>query len=82
MVNCSDSNSKHPLQLELVNYNYRVLVLRAPDGSCLMTNSEDHTIRLFNLPAQFYSTGGGIDFEQIDGEMVCNAMFVINGYSI
>lgn len=27
----------------------------APDGSCICTNSEDHRIRVFNLPSQFYS---------------------------
>uniref|UniRef100_A0A8C5P9H5 Telomerase Cajal body protein 1 n=1 Tax=Leptobrachium leishanense TaxID=445787 RepID=A0A8C5P9H5_9ANUR len=27
----------------------------APDGSCLMTNSEDHVLRIFNLPPELYS---------------------------
>lgn len=27
----------------------------APDGTCLATNSEDHTLRLFNLPANLYT---------------------------
>ena len=27
---------------------------RAPDGSCLMSNSDDDTIRLFNTPSSLY----------------------------
>lgn len=28
---------------------------RAPDGSCILTNSADNVLRLYNLPPQIYS---------------------------
>ena len=28
---------------------------RAPDGSCVLTNSADNVLRLYNLPAEVYS---------------------------
>lgn len=40
----------------------------APDGSCLLTNSEDHCLRLFNLPSQLCRQPPLID-ESVD-EMV------------
>lgn len=30
--------------------------VRAPDGSCILTNSEDRCLRLFNLPEQIYNS--------------------------
>lgn len=32
----------------------------APDGSCLLTNSDDNTLRIFNLPESFYSVSDWI----------------------
>lgn len=33
----------------------------APDGSCIVTNSEDKCLRLFNLPSQFYTEPPSLD---------------------
>lgn len=32
-----------------------VFSTRAPDGSCILTNSADNVLRLYNLPPQIYS---------------------------
>lgn len=32
-----------------------VFSIRAPDGSCILTNSADNVLRLYNLPPQIYS---------------------------
>lgn len=34
---------------------YHTFVCRAPDGTCLLTNSNDTTIRLFDLPLELYN---------------------------
>ena len=36
-------------------YQYFV-AFRAPDGSCLLTCSDDNLLRIFNLPASLYSS--------------------------
>ena len=40
---------------------------RSPDGSCLLTNSDDNILRIFNLPVELYS---GIAVQGLS-EMVC-----------
>lgn len=30
-------------------------LLRAPDGSCILTNSADNVLRVYNLPPEIYS---------------------------
>ena len=32
-----------------------MLMPRAPDGSCILTCSDDNLLRIFNLPASLYS---------------------------
>lgn len=44
------ANAKLPIK-----NNFLKGVKWAPDGSCLATNSEDHTLRIFNLPQQLCS---------------------------
>lgn len=44
-----------------------LLLLRAPDGSCILTNSEDHLLRLFNLPEPLLT---GVQPAEIIPEMV------------
>ncbi|KAF7236745.1 Telomerase Cajal body protein 1 [Varanus komodoensis] len=34
-------------------------LLRAPDGTCLLTNSADNTLRIYNLPAELYTEEWG-----------------------
>jgi hypothetical protein len=39
------------------NYIYcihKLIVFRAPDGTCILTNSEDNILRIFNLPHGLY----------------------------
>ena len=31
---------------------------RAPDGTCLLANSNDNCLRLYNLPEELYFDGG------------------------
>ena len=31
---------------------------RAPDGTCILANSNDNCLRLFNLPDELYYEGG------------------------
>ena len=37
------------------NVNVLIIALRAPDGSCILTCSDDNTLKIFNLPASLYS---------------------------
>lgn len=41
----------------LLTHTYSVLLItiRAPDGSCILTCSDDNLLRIFNLPASLYS---------------------------
>lgn len=32
-----------------------LLLTRAPDGSCILTNSADNVLRVYNLPPEIYS---------------------------
>lgn len=38
-----------------LHYFPPVFSTRAPDGSCILTNSADNVLRLHNLPPQIYS---------------------------
>lgn len=38
-----------------VYYCIEVIALRAPDGSCILTCSDDNFLRIFNLPVSLYS---------------------------
>lgn len=42
----------------------------APDGSCILTNSEDHILRLFNLPTELYSSQPPADLHLLEMESV------------
>jgi hypothetical protein len=33
-------------------------IFRAPDGTCILTNSNDNKLKLFNLPDELYYSGG------------------------
>ena len=46
----------------------------APDGSCLATNSDDHRIRVFNLPARFCSSSLLPDNNNDDGSSIIEEM--------
>lgn len=37
------------------NYCINDVAFRAPDGSCILTCSEDNLLRIFNLPVSLYS---------------------------
>ena len=50
--------------------------LRSPDGACLLTNSDDNTLRIFNLPAELYS-GNAV---QGLSEMVSNNLLFLSLY--
>lgn len=43
------------LFLSKLSYFPPVFATRAPDGSCILTNSADNVLRLYNLPPQIYS---------------------------
>ena len=47
---------------------------RAPDGSCLLSCSNDNIMRLYNLPGQLYSDPGST--EDLP-EMVCVIMLYV-----
>lgn len=36
-------------------YTESISELRAPDGSCILTNSADNVLRVYNLPPEIYS---------------------------
>lgn len=36
--------------------SYFLIITRSPDGSCLLTNSEDACLRLYNLPNELYQS--------------------------
>jgi hypothetical protein len=40
---------------------YKNLYCRAPDGSCLLSCSNDNIMRLYNLPAPLYSDPGSTE---------------------
>lgn len=50
------SSSKEWLQTESIHSLMSVCINRAPDGTCLLTNSDDNHLRLFNLPTQLYTS--------------------------
>lgn len=43
---------------------------RAPDGSCILTNSADNVLRLYNLPPQIYSYNWDTLPEMVDTRVV------------
>ena len=53
-----------------------VFFSKVPDGACLLTNSDDNTLRIFNLPTELYS-GNAV---QGLSEMVFNNMLFLSLY--
>ncbi|XP_007523444.1 telomerase Cajal body protein 1 [Erinaceus europaeus] len=37
----------------------------APDGSCILTNSADNILRIYNLPSELYSEGEQLDYSEM-----------------
>ncbi|EGV93883.1 Telomerase Cajal body protein 1 [Cricetulus griseus] len=37
----------------------------APDGSCILTNSADNTLRIYNLPPELYSEAEQVDYAEM-----------------
>ncbi|KAL1779595.1 telomerase Cajal body protein 1 [Sigmodon hispidus] len=37
----------------------------APDGSCILTNSADNILRIYNLPAELYSEDEQVEYEEM-----------------
>jgi hypothetical protein len=43
------------LSLYFYSVSWKLFVFsRAPDGTCILTNSNDHVLRIFNLPETVY----------------------------
>lgn len=38
---------------------------RAPDGSCILTNSADNILRIYNLPPELYSEGEPLEYAEM-----------------
>lgn len=57
-------------------FSFLCSYLRSPDGACLLTNSDDNTLRIFNLPTELYS-GNAV---QGLSEMVFNNMLFLSLY--
>jgi hypothetical protein len=49
------------------------LILRSPDGTCILTCSDDNMLRLFNLPIELYSDFNTCDIlpEMVSFQAVC-----------
>lgn len=43
-----------------LSYSYR-----APDGSCILTNSADNILRIYNLPPELYSEGEQLEYAEM-----------------
>ena len=43
--------------------------LRAPDGSCILTNSADNVLRVYNMPAELYSYNWDLLTEMVSGNI-------------
>lgn len=54
--------------------NHQLLVLlfytRAPDGSCILTNSADNVLRVYNLPPEIYSYNWDVLPEMVNIDIV------------
>lgn len=37
----------------------------APDGSCILTNSADNVLRIYNLPPELYSESDQVDYAEM-----------------
>lgn len=38
---------------------------RAPDGSCILTNSADNVLRIYNLPPELYSEDEQLEYSEM-----------------
>ena len=38
---------------------------RAPDGSCILTNSADNILRIYNLPPELYNEGEQVEYAEM-----------------
>lgn len=73
----------HPFPTIFTFYNFTVslhsvslwfvyTMCRSPDGSCVLTNSDDNVLRIFNLPVELYN---GTAVHGLS-EMVCIVWFI------
>lgn len=53
-----------------------LLLTRAPDGSCILTNSADNVLRVYNLPPEIYSYNWDMLPEMVNKDIF--TMFVHN----
>lgn len=40
-------------------------ISRAPDGSCILTNSADNILRIYNLPPELYNEGEQVEYTEM-----------------
>ena len=57
----------------MVLFSFLCSYLRSPDGACLLTNSDDNTLRIFNLPTELY---GGNAVQGLSEMVFNNVIFV------
>lgn len=51
--------------------------LRAPDGSCILTNSADNVLRVYNLPAELYSGSWDLLSEMVSLTTTAASLFIL-----
>lgn len=48
------------------------LLPRAPDGSCILTNSADNVLRVYNIPPEIYSYNWDLLPEMVSTQIACH----------
>lgn len=51
--------------------------LRAPDGSCILSNSADNMLRVYNLPAELYSGSWALLSEMVSLWTIAVSSFIL-----
>lgn len=66
------SSSPSPTYLEIRSAQFSNFpVFRAPDGSCILTNSADNVLRIYNLPPELYSEGEPVEYAEMVRGRAC-----------